>query len=111
MADAGASKLTTMDSFEVSVDGELFRISERCDPGETLTYDFSWLNGPANGTYGFSLGAALSANDPAETESSSAFTFSKKQLIAEVQGFVTSFYSEGGIGQEDFPDHVAARKR
>lgn len=98
-----------MDPFEVSVDGELFRISARCEPSKTITYDFTWLNGPANGTYGFSLGAIAIGSE--ESEPCKASKLSREQLIAQVQGFVDSFYEDGGIGQEDFPDHVPARRR
>lgn len=98
-----------MDSFEVFVDGELFRISERCEPSATISYDFTWLNGPAKGTYGFSLG--ISANHSVETESCNAPGLSREQLIAQVQSFLNSFYEDGGIGQEDFPDHVPAQRR
>ncbi len=75
----------------------------------TITYDFTWLNGPANGTYGFSLGAIAIHSE--ETESYKASKLSREQLIAQVHGFVDSFYEDGGIGQEDFPDHVPARRR
>jgi len=98
-----------MDPFEVVVDGELFRISERCEPSATVSYDFSWLNGPANGTYGFSIGS--SAEPSVGIGSSGASKLSREQLIAQVQTFLDSFYEDGGTGQEDFPDHVPARKR
>lgn len=98
-----------MDPFEVSVNGELFRISERCEPSTAITYDFTWLNGPASGTYGFTLGATAIHSE--ETESCKASNLSREQLISHVQGFVDSFYEDGGIGQEDFPDHVPARRR
>ncbi|MGL3149557.1 hypothetical protein ACSS7Z_04280 [Microbacterium sp. A82] len=98
-----------MDSFEVVVDGELFRISKRRESSATVSYDFSWLNGPANGTYGFSVG--LAANRSVETEACNASELPRERLIAAVQGFVDSFYEDSGIGQEDFPDHVPARRR
>src|SRR5690606_35288642 len=100
-----------MDSFEVSVDGELFSISERRGPDGILSYDFSLLNGPAEGTYGFSIGFAFADDDSTEAKPDSAAELSRDRLIAEVQSFVTSFYEDGGIGQEDFPDHVRARER
>jgi len=100
-----------MDSFEVSVDGELFRISERREPGETLGYDFSWLNGPAEGTYGFSLGFVVADDNSTEAKPDSAAELPRDRLIAEVQGFVASFYEDGGIGQEEFPDHRADIRR
>lgn len=99
-----------MDAFEAVVDGELFRISARREPEESsISYDFDWLNGPANGTYGFSLG--MSVNHSPATDIRDASELSRAQLIAQVQGFLDSFYDDGGIGQEDFPDHVPARRR
>ncbi len=98
-----------MDPFEVSVDGELFRISERRGPSTPITYDFTWLNGPANGTYGFSIGAIAIHSE--ETGSCKASKLSREQLIVQVRGFVDSFYEDGGIGQEDFPDHAPGRRR
>jgi hypothetical protein len=55
-----------MEPFEVIVDDELFRISERCQSGGALSYDFAWLNGPADGTYGFNASRAIasSADEP-----------------------------------------------
>ena len=49
-----------MDAFEVFVQGELFRISERTQPDGATSYDFAWLNGPAEGGYGFTVGRSLS---------------------------------------------------
>lgn len=98
-----------MDSFEVSVDGELFRISERRESSTAITYEFTWLNGPANGTYGFAIGAVAVHSE--EPEPCRASELSREHLIAQVQGFVDSFYDDGGIGQQDFPDHVPARRR
>ena len=49
-----------MDAFEVFVQGVLFRISERTQPDGATSYDFAWLNGPAEGGYGFTVGRSLS---------------------------------------------------
>ncbi|HWM17489.1 MAG TPA: hypothetical protein VNP97_12965 [Microbacterium sp.] len=84
-----------MDHFEVVVQGELFRISERIQPGGAMSYDFAWLNGPAGGTYGFTVGR--SSGRTAEQE-----------LVAAAHGFVDAFYGPGGIGETDFPDHTPA---
>jgi len=84
-----------MDQFEVVVQGELFRISERTQPGGTMSYDFAWLNGPAEGTYGFTAG--LSAGRTSATE-----------LVAQARQFVEAFYGPGGIGETDFPNHTPA---
>lgn len=98
-----------MDPFQISVDGEWFRVSERGDSRSAITYDFTWLNGPADGTYGFSVEAIAIRDD--DTDSPNRTTLSREQLTAQVQGFVDSFYEEGGIGQTDFPEHVPARRR
>ena len=97
-----------MEPFEVSVDDELFRISERRQPSGALSYDFSWLNGPADGTYGFN--ASRFVADSASEPSRSVSPMTRDEFVAEVRGFVQEFYEPGGIG-EDFPDHVAASSR
>ncbi|QYG11889.1 hypothetical protein KY497_00645 [Microbacterium sp. PAMC22086] len=77
------------------VQGELFRVSERTQPDGGMSYDFAWLNGPAGGTYGFTL--APSSGQIAATE-----------LVAQASQFVAAFYGPGGIGETDFPDHIPA---
>lgn len=84
-----------MNPFEVAVQGELFRVSERTPPHGGMSYDFDWFNGPANGTYGFSV-AASSGQIPAD------------ELTAWARGFVDSLYAPGGIGETDFPGHIPA---
>lgn len=91
------------------VDHELFRISERYQPDGRVGYDFAWLNGPADGTYGFTI-ARIKAGVPA-TDSNSASRMSREQLVEQVRDYLDSFYGVGGIGEEDFPDHVPARIR
>ncbi|CAO1649606.1 hypothetical protein NYA9BBAC_00432 [Salinibacterium sp. NYA9b] len=97
-----------MDDFEFSVHGELFRVNEETHPDRVGTYQFGWLNGPAEGTYGFSIGrfagGAASPGDDIHPR------MSQTQLIAEARSFVESFYAPGGIGEEDFPEHVAERR-
>jgi hypothetical protein len=86
-----------MGDLELSIDGELFVVTKRRQPGGALSYDFAWRNGPADGSYGFtaSFGAEVSS----------------ERLVEEARLFLTAFYSAGGIGGEDFPDHLAARDR
>jgi hypothetical protein len=84
-----------MDHFEVVVQGELFRISERAQPGGAMNYDFAWLYGPAEGTYGFTVGRS-SGRTTAE------------ELVAQARQFVEAFYGPGGIGETDFPNHTPA---
>lgn len=98
-----------MDPFEVTVQGELFRISERTAPDGTLSYDFSWLNGPAGGTYGFTIGLSLgwTAGEEPNADARRAGR-TAAELVADAHGFVTSFYGPGGIGETDFPDHTPA---
>lgn len=84
-----------MDPFEVVVQGELFRVSERTQPGGGMSYDFAWLNGPAGGTYGFTV--ALPSGQITAAE-----------LTAQARQFVDAFYGPGGIGETDFPDRIPA---
>ncbi|MDN5742355.1 MAG: hypothetical protein L0J68_02670 [Micrococcaceae bacterium] len=93
-----------MDNFEVAIDHELFRISERYQPSGSLSYDFAWLNGPAEGTYGFTVGIT-------GTDSNDVSRMSSEELVEEARLFVEAFYGAGGIGAEDFPDHVPAKNR
>lgn len=84
-----------MEPFEVVVHGELFRINERTQPSGATSYDFSWLNGPAGGTYGFTVGSSSGRTGPEE-------------LVARARGFVEAFYGPDGIGETDFPNHTPA---
>ncbi|MFH6679707.1 hypothetical protein [Clavibacter michiganensis] len=84
-----------MEAFEVTVLGERWRIAEREPMGATPAYDLDWLDGPADGTYGFAVGGA---------------PLTPEQLIAEATPFVEGFSEAGGIG-EDFPGFVPARFR
>ncbi|MCU1425754.1 MAG: hypothetical protein JWM51_2045 [Microbacteriaceae bacterium] len=97
-----------MGDLEFSIDHELFRVSERTQPGGRLSYDFAWLNGPAEGTYGFTASrltaTSAGAVDPQDEERMSA-----DDLIGEARRFLGAFYGRGGIGEEDFPHHVRAR--
>ena len=34
---------------------ELFRVTERRQSNELMSHDFAWPNGPAGGTYGFTV--------------------------------------------------------
>ncbi|GAA1213899.1 hypothetical protein GCM10009655_11480 [Rhodoglobus aureus] len=36
---------------------------------------------------------------------------SRERLITEARSFIEAFYTPGGIGEEDFPDHVAAHPK
>lgn len=98
-----------MRPFEVAIDDELFRISERRQPDGTLSYDFAWLNGPADGTYGFTVGK-FAVGSAGHTPDDTA-RMTEDELLDEGRGFVQSFYEAGGIGEEDFPEHISARIR
>lgn len=98
-----------MEPFEVTVDHELFRISERLLPGGSFSYDFAWLNGPAEGTYGFTIGRSAVGAGGHGPETIARMT--EDELIDEVRGFVESAYEAGGIVDGDFPDHTPARVR
>ena len=100
-----------VEDFEISVVGERFRVSERVQPSGQMSYDFSWLNGPADGTYGFTTtffsvrtGERAVGHDP----SSGSDAELRAGLTESARGFVESFYATGGIGESDFPDHVRA---
>ncbi|NJC24268.1 hypothetical protein BJ994_003344 [Arthrobacter pigmenti] len=82
-----------MEPFEVTIEQEVFCISERRQPTGNMSYDFLWLNGPVEG-YGYTV--ALSHPDS---------RMSREELVDEVRGFLQGFYEPGGIGEEDFPDH------
>jgi hypothetical protein len=91
-----------MGSFEFTVDYERFQVTSRRCFGGRISYDFSWLNGPSEGTYGFTVGlsAAPSPIDKAQ--------MSEQQLIEIARNFIETFYGVGGIGEEDFPEHTRA---
>lgn len=99
-----------MDPFEVVVQGERFRISERVQPDGGMSYDFAWLNGPAGGTYGLTIGRSLGWNEEAELDADElpAGRIATEELVAEAHGFVEAFYGPGGIAETDFPDHTPA---
>ncbi|THJ65785.1 hypothetical protein E8P82_10875 [Arthrobacter echini] len=97
-----------MDPFDVAIDHELFRISERRQPGGALSCDFTWLNGPMEGTYGFTVGRSAVGTGGITPDSVGRMT--RDELIAEVRGFVAGIYEPDG-SSDDWPDHVAARVR
>jgi hypothetical protein len=99
-----------MDEFEVVVQGELFRISQRTQPDGALSYDFAWLNGPAEGTYGFTVGRSLggTATEELVVEAHPAVRIAVEELAAQARRFVEAFYGPGGIGETDFPNHTPA---
>ncbi len=92
-----------MDDPDLVIGGEVFRISERVEPGGKASYHFAWLNGPADGSYGFSIGFFDVGSESAGSGMLPRMT--SGQLATEAQGFVTAFYAPRGIGEEDFPDH------
>jgi hypothetical protein len=97
-----------MQPFEVTVDEELFRISERNQPSGALSYDFTWLNGPVDGNYGFTVGRVVAASGDGASETEARIT--RDDLVNEAREFAKAFQEPEGIG-EDFPDHVPARTR
>ncbi|UWX97378.1 hypothetical protein N2K95_01395 [Arthrobacter zhaoxinii] len=98
-----------MDDIELVFNGEIFRISEDIGPDGKISYHFSWLNGPADGSYGFTVSrfGVGSGSTPAEPTPQ----MTNEQLISEVQGFITAFYESGGIGEQDFPHRTPAQPR
>lgn len=97
-----------MEAFDVTVENEVLRVRERRQPGGGLSYDFLWVNGPAGGTYGFTIGRSTTGT--AGDTSDDAARMTREELVAQVQGFVEHVYEPGGLG-ETWPDHVPARNR
>nr|WP_208388096.1 hypothetical protein [Microbacterium halimionae] len=88
----------------------MFRISERTQPDGAMSYDFVWLNGPAEGTYGFTIGQSFgwTAAGEKDAETRPAPRITVEELVAAAHRFVVSFYEPGGIGETDFPNHTPA---
>lgn len=99
-----------MDHFVVVVRDERFRISERTQPDGAMSYDFAWLNGPTEGTYGFTVGRSFgwTAAEEMIAEAHPAGRASAEELVAQAHQFLEAFYGPGGIGETDFPEHVPA---
>ncbi len=98
-----------MKDLELSVGAEMFRISERVATGGQVSYDFAWLNGPADGSYGFTVSKISVGSGPTGPGAGSRMT--QEELLSEAQAFIAGFYEPGGIGEEDFPDHAPAQPR
>ncbi|GAB3544057.1 hypothetical protein GCM10027404_00110 [Arthrobacter tumbae] len=81
---------------------KIFRISERRQVSGAVSYDFEWLNGPNDGTYGFTIGSVApgAAVEP---------SMSHDQLAQEARAFIQGFYEPGGVGEADFRDHMPAK--
>lgn len=57
-----------MDDFELLVDGELFRIRERQQPGGALSCDVTWLSALIEGTHGFTISPIPETRERLERE-------------------------------------------
>lgn len=84
----------------IDVEGDRFSVEVRLGPDGHRVYDFSWINGPREPSYGFTIGSTSSFSE-----------FSSEELEAKVAAFVGNFYAPGGIGSIDFPEFVASRNR
>ncbi|AQX81018.1 hypothetical protein BWO91_14500 [Plantibacter flavus] len=84
----------------IDVEGDRFSVEVRLGPGGRRVYDFSWINGPSEPPYGFTIGSTSPSTE-----------FSTEELRAKVAAFVHHFYAPGGIGPVDFPEFVASRNR
>lgn len=91
-----------MDPIELTIDQEIFRISERRRASGAVSCDFAWLNGPNDGTYGAGSVAPGAAVEP---------KMSHDQLAQEARAFIQGFYEPEGVGEVDFPDHMPAKGR
>lgn len=95
---------------ELSIKGEIFHISEQLGPAGQTEYHFDWLNGPADGSYGFSVSRFAAGSESASAQAMPP-PMTHQQLIAEAEGFIAAFYAPGGIGEQDFQDHAPAQPR
>jgi hypothetical protein len=89
-------------SVVIEVEGERFEVRTRTRRGHRA-YDFTWLNGPADSSYGFTLG--MTSTGPA-----SPGELSRTEIEDEARLFVRAFFSPDGIGPSDFPEFVASRR-
>ncbi|WP_247826834.1 hypothetical protein [Arthrobacter antioxidans] len=84
-----------MKPFEVTVECELFRISERRQPGGALSYDIAWLDGPTERAYVFTVGKFTVGSEGHTSDAEARMT--EEELLDEVRGFVLSWRAgEGG---------------
>ncbi|WP_147441023.1 hypothetical protein [Mycetocola zhadangensis] len=90
----------------IEVRGERFRVDTRTDPFGRQAVDFTWLNGPEDGTYGFTVAPGGGEHGPGAEGS-----LTRTQIEQEATNFVLAFFSEGGIGPSDFPDFLLMRRR
>lgn len=88
---------------ELSIKGEIFHISEQLGPAGQTEYHFDWLNGPAEGSFGFSVSRFAAGSESASAQAMPPMTH--QQLIAEAEGFIAAFYASGGIA-----DSIYARR-
>lgn len=90
-------------SMLIEVREERFHVDARVQPDGRRSYDFTWLNGPGDPPYGFTVGSTARHSD-----SRSGMTRLELEQVAEQ--FIRSFFSEDGIGPSDFPAFVAERR-
>lgn len=86
----------------IEVEGERFEVETRVQPGQRA-YDFTWLNGPSESSYGFILGLT-------STGQATPNDLSQTEIEDEARLFVRAFFSPDGIGPSDFPEFVASRR-
>lgn len=98
-------------SMVVEVGEERFHVDTRVQPDGHRVYDFTWLNGPADPPYGFTVGSTCGfavGSTAREPDSRSGMTrLEIEQVTAQ---FVESFFAEDGIGPSGFPAFVAQRR-
>ena len=71
---------------EIVVGREVLRVTERAQPDGRPSHDFAWITGPADGTYGFTLG--VSGSTDGETR------MTRERLVTEARLFVESYHAE-----------------
>ena len=84
----------------IEVEGERFTVGTRVQPNGLRVYDFTWLDGPGETSYGFTLGPT----------SPSPSDLSRTELEKHAHLFVRAFFAPDGIGPSDFPEFVASRR-
>lgn len=92
------------DPHVIDVGGERFRVDQRVEPDGRWSTDFTWINGPGRGTYGFTVGSTAPGGG-ADAERG----MTRAQIEHEAAAFVRAFFEEGGIGPSDFPDFIVER--
>ncbi|GAA4784454.1 hypothetical protein [Microbacterium gilvum] len=91
MTDGTVIRVSTV----IRVGTELFRVDSRAAAHGRQTIDLTWLSGPAEGTYGFTV---------------SGPPMTPEKVRTEAADFVAAFFADDGIGPSDFAEFMDARR-